>query len=88
MLGTGGSVTMAVKVLKEYGVNPENIVFVNVVGCEVGIVFTYSGLRKLTSEFPGVTIITASIDPLLLDNSKYLAPGIGDFGDRYFATLH
>jgi uracil phosphoribosyltransferase len=32
-------------------------------------------------------IITAKVDKVLLP-IKYLAPGIGDFGDRYYGTSH
>lgn len=51
MLGTGGSASMAVKVLKQYGVEETNILFLNIVGCEVG-------LKKLQTECPGIKIIT------------------------------
>jgi uracil phosphoribosyltransferase len=30
-------------------------------------------------------VITAAIDPVLNEN-KYIIPGLGDFGDRYFAS--
>jgi uracil phosphoribosyltransferase len=38
MLGTGGSASMAIKVLQERGVSVDNIIFLNVVGCEVGMI--------------------------------------------------
>ena len=31
-------------------------------------------------------MITAKVDPVLLPN-KYIAPGLGDFGDRFFGTI-
>ena len=33
-----------------------------------------------------IKIIAAQIDPTLIPNSKYIGPGLGDFGDRYFGT--
>lgn len=30
-------------------------------------------------------MITGKIDPLLNEN-KYIVPGLGDYGDRYFAS--
>lgn len=34
MLGTGGSASMALKILKNYGVKEENIIFLTLVSCE------------------------------------------------------
>eukprot|EP00744_Colponema_vietnamica_P012496 GILI01017534.1.p2 GENE.GILI01017534.1~~GILI01017534.1.p2 ORF type:complete len:251 (-),score=68.59 GILI01017534.1:151-876(-) len=78
MLATGGSSKMAIEVLVAAGVDPRNILFVNVVACPEGI-------ECITSAFPEVTIITAEIDERLND-VKYILPGLGDFGDRYFGS--
>jgi hypothetical protein len=32
-----------------------------------------------------VQIITAAIDPIL-NSDKFIVPGLGDFGDRYYRT--
>lgn len=80
MLGTGGSVNACITVLKEKGVKEENILFLNLISCEEGI-------NKVFSKFPGIKIITAQVDSILLPN-KYIAPGIGDFGDRFYGTEH
>ncbi|CAD8067332.1 unnamed protein product [Paramecium sonneborni] len=80
MLGTGGSASMALKVLQTNGVKEENIIFLTLVSCE-------QGLNKVFKEFPNIKIITAQVDPVLIQNINYLAPGIGDFGDRYFGTV-
>lgn len=34
---------------------------------------------------PEVRIVTTVIDPALNDD-KFIVPGLGDFGDRYFGT--
>jgi len=78
MLGTGGSAITAIKVLKAAGVKEANIVFINVIGC-------HDGLQALFDAYPSVKVVTLGIDPLL-NSHKYLAPGLGDFGDRYYGT--
>jgi len=78
MLATGGSAKCAVSVLKQAGVPAKNILFLNVVSCPEGI-------RSLLKEHPEIRIVTCSVDPNLNDN-KYIAPGLGDFGDRYYST--
>jgi len=78
MLATGGSVVKAVETLIEHGVKQENIFFFNLVAAPEGII-------NLASKYPKTTIITAEIDEGL-NKDKYIVPGIGDFGDRYFGT--
>ncbi|CAD8089959.1 unnamed protein product [Paramecium primaurelia] len=80
MLATGNSATLALRILKNQGVKQENITFLTLVSCEQGI-------EKLFREFPKMKIITAQVDPILLKDFNYLAPGIGNFGDRYFGTI-
>ncbi|KAI9033354.1 uracil phosphoribosyltransferase-domain-containing protein [Hyaloraphidium curvatum] len=78
MLATGGSAVQAIKVLIERGVKEENIIFINLVAAPEGIAYVLSAHPKLT-------IITAQIDQGL-NEKKYIIPGLGDFGDRYFGT--
>jgi len=78
MLGSGGTVTRAIDVLRQAGVDEKSILFLNVVSCPEGI-------HRLHEEYPNVRMVTCSVDPYLNDN-KYIAPGLGDFGDRYYAT--
>jgi uracil phosphoribosyltransferase len=52
MLGTGGSAGMAVKILKNHGVEEENITFLTIISCE-------NGLTKLFNDYPKIKIITA-----------------------------
>ena len=78
MLATGGSVCSAIKVLLNSGVSEDRIVFVNVVACP-------EGLAHLQKQHPLITIITAAVDDGLND-SKYIVPGLGDFGDRFYGT--
>ena len=79
MLATGGSVIQAIKVLIKVGVEEENIIFVNLIASPEGI-------DAVLLEFPKIRIITACLDQGL-NNEKYIVPGLGDFGCRYFGTL-
>jgi len=78
MLATGGSATMAVRTLLEAGVKQQQITFVNLVSCP-------SGIQTLCDAYPLIRVVTSAIDPVLND-VKYICPGIGDFGDRYYGT--
>ena len=76
LLATGGSASMAIDVLAERGVKPERILFLNVLASPEGI-------QIFKEKYPAVKIITGMIDEGL-DDKKYVVPGIGDFGDRYY----
>jgi uracil phosphoribosyltransferase len=78
MLATGGSARRALEVLNAAGVRDENILFVCVVAAPEGI-------TSLTELHPNLTVITAAIDERLNEH-KYIVPGLGDFGDRYYGT--
>lgn len=76
MLATGGSVIMALDCLIETGYKQEKIIFVNIISCPEGI-------ETLKKKYPNVKIVTGKIDEYL-NEKKYIIPGLGDFGDRYF----
>merc|ERR1712166_247141 len=78
MLASGGSAICAVKVLLEAGVPEEKITFVNLVACP-------EGLANLVRAHPKMTIVTSFVDPVLNSN-KWIIPGLGDFGDRFYGT--
>lgn len=78
MLATGGSVMMCIDKLVQSGVKQDKITFINLVSCD-------HGLQALHARYPQVKVITASIDPILNEH-KYIVPGLGDFGDRYFGS--
>jgi len=44
------------------------------------------GLRRLAKEHPSIRVITCAVDEKL-NGDKYIVPGLGDFGDRYYGTL-
>lgn len=78
MLATGGSALMAIDCLKDAGVPEEQILFLNVLSCP-------EGLKKLAEKAPRVRILTSAVDERLNDQ-KFIVPGLGDFGDRYYGT--
>lgn len=76
MLATGGSsLHLLRRVSKE---NPKEIRLVCVIAAPEGI----AAIRK---EFPNIKIFTGAIDDHL-NAQKYIVPGLGDYGDRYFGT--
>lgn len=78
MLATGGSVISAISELLKAGVKEENIVFINLISCAEGI-------NAISSAHPNIKLVTAQIDPFL-NEDRYIVPGLGDFGDRYYGT--
>lgn len=80
MLASGGSASMCIQSLLDKGVREENIVFINLISVEEGI-------QNLFEKFPKIKIVTSKCDPVLLP-IKYIAPGLGDFGDRFYGTQH
>jgi len=79
MLATGGSALCAVDVLLKQGAKIEDIVFFNVVCCP-------EGLARFAKEAPGLRVVTGCIDECLNDQ-KYIVPGLGDYGDRFFNSV-
>lgn len=92
MLATGATVNMAIRVLREHGVQEENIIFCSLVAAPQGIyavhyVCVAPLIRSLTCSqaYPKVSIVTTEIDAKLNERG-YILPGLGNFGDRYFGT--
>lgn len=52
--------------------------FLNLLSCPEGI-------AALVARYPVIKIVTAEIDHGL-NGKKYIVPGLGDFGCRYFGT--
>lgn len=79
MLATGGSAMTAIREVITRGAVEENITFINVVSSPEGIF-------NIFAAFPKISIVTGWIDDGL-NEKKYIVPGLGDFGDRYFGTV-
>ena len=79
MLATGASALCALDVLVvQYKVKPSRIIFANMICAPEGV-------KALLSSYPKVKIVTACLDTTL-NEYKFIVPGLGDFGDRYFNT--
>lgn len=77
MLATGGSLSWAVDKVKENGA--KDITAVCVVAAPEGI-------SRMKADHPDIRIVAASLDRELNEHF-YIAPGLGDMGDRLFGTL-
>ena len=77
MLATGGSLSWAIDKVKENGA--QDIVAVCVVAAPEGV-------EAIRANHPDVRVVAASLDRELNEHF-YIAPGLGDMGDRLFGTL-
>lgn len=77
MLATGGSLSWAIDKVKENGARDITAVCV---------VTAPEGLAVIEQNHPDVRIVAAALDREL-NPSFYIAPGLGDMGDRLFGTL-
>lgn len=76
MLATGGSASQALSLIAQHGAAQRVMVCV---------VAAPEGVEKLERDHADVEIFTAALDEGLNDR-KYIVPGLGDYGDRLFAT--
>lgn len=76
MLATGGSALMTIDLLKRRRAQRIRL------AC---VVAAPEGLALLQERHPDVLIYTAVVDEGL-NEKKFIVPGLGDFGDRYFGT--
>jgi uracil phosphoribosyltransferase len=77
MLATGGSAVAALDLLKKG--RASRLKF-------LGLIAAPPGVRAVQEAHPDVPIYLGAIDPEL-DGRGYIVPGLGDAGDRQFATL-
>jgi uracil phosphoribosyltransferase len=76
MLATGGSAVAAVNILHEWGVRRIKY---------LGLIAAPEGVQFLVEHHPDVSLHLGAIDSHL-NERKYIVPGLGDAGDRQFAT--
>lgn len=77
MLATGGSATLALNVLQQWGVRRTKL---------VALIAAPEGIAAVRSQFPDTQIVVAAVDERL-DERSFIVPGLGDAGDRQFNTL-
>lgn len=76
MIATGGSGALALEIIQNLKIDLTNVYYIGMVAAPEGI----TRLKK----FP-IQMVVGSIDEKLNDK-KFIVPGLGDFGDRYFGT--
>ena len=76
MLATGGTLIHALKKISD--MKCKKIMVVSVISAPEGI-------ENITKNFPNVEIYTGALDQKL-NSQKYIVPGLGDYGDRYFGV--
>ena len=76
MLATGGSALATLELLSARGARDLRV------AC---IVAAPEGARAINARFPTVPLWCCALDDSL-DARKFIVPGLGDFGDRYYGT--
>ncbi len=76
MVATGGSSLATIRLLRQRQASAIRL------AC---VVAAPEGLEALKREDPDLEVYTCAIDREL-NERKYILPGLGDFGDRYFGT--
>lgn len=79
MIATGGTGLATIKILTQLGIKEEKIIFASIIN-------STHGINAIKTEFPKITILQAGIDKIL-NKDKFIVPGLGDFGDRYYGTI-
>ena len=77
MLATGGSLSWAIDKVKENGAKDIT---------SVCVVAAPEGVERMERDHPDVRVVAAALDRQL-DPNFYIAPGLGDMGDRLFGTI-
>ena len=76
MLATGGSSLQTIRRVYEGGA--KEVRFINIIAAPEGV-------RLLEATFPELRIYTAALDREL-NERRYILPGLGDSGDRFYGT--
>ncbi|XP_042016038.1 uracil phosphoribosyltransferase-like [Salvia splendens] len=78
MLATGGTVVAAIQLIKDRGVDNQQIKVIAAVAAP-------PALQKLSEKFPGLHVYAGILDPTV-NEKGFIIPGLGDAGDRSFGT--
>lgn len=78
MIATGGTAVATLDIITEQ-LPGDQITFVSIISAPAGV-------TAIQEKHHTVHLIIAGQDPELNDK-KYIIPGLGDFGDRYFGTV-
>lgn len=77
MLATGGSANLALNLLKSRGAHSCTL---------ISMIAAPEGVALIRKNHPATLLYTVAVDKGL-DAHKFIVPGLGDFGDRYFGTI-
>lgn len=87
MIATGNTAKHAIKLLKNYGIDNENIRVLSILS-------SFRGINRLHQEYPSISFYTGAVDGVSegenkdgLNSRGHITPGLGDAGDRLFGTL-
>ena len=78
MIATGGSALLALDKIAKAGAHPSRIHLAGIIGA-------LEGLQRIKKSYPYLNLSVVAEDPEL-NAQKFIVPGLGDFGDRYFGT--
>lgn len=70
---------MAIQICVEKGADLSKMIFACVLAAPEGI-------ANVQQHFPSLKIVTGEVDQGL-NEKKYIIPGLGDFGDRFYGTV-
>ena len=76
MLATGNSTAAAVQIVKDAGATSIAV---------IAIIAAPEGIERVLAEHPDVRIVVAAVDRGLNEHG-FIVPGLGDAGDRLYAT--
>lgn len=76
MLATGGSSIVVLEKLVSRGIDPKLITLVSIIAAPEGV-------QRVKKFFPETDVLVATVDEKL-NAQKFIVPGLGDYGDRYF----
>ncbi len=77
MIASGMSNAFTISLLNDIGIPNEKIRLLCVVAAPEGVF-------HLLKRYPGIKIITATLDSKLNEHAYIIGPGLGDAGDKYF----
>lgn len=78
MVATGLTLTVVIDELKELKIDESKIIIASIVASPEAIDY-------LSRRYPRINLIMIAIDSKI-NEQKYIVPGLGDFGDRYYGT--
>ncbi|CAF0832757.1 unnamed protein product [Rotaria sp. Silwood1] len=78
-IATGAAALMAIRVLLDHNVPEDKIALLS-------LLVSKQGVQTVAYAFPKVKIVTTAYDTQLDQETGFICPGLGNFGDRYFGT--